>query len=38
MEQLAGEMERCRLAMLTMTETHLSGEGEILLDETRGTN
>ena len=36
MKQLAGEMERYRLAMLAVTETHLSEEGEILLDETRG--
>ena len=30
------EMERYRLEMLTVTETHLPGEGEILLDESRG--
>ena len=36
MEQLAGEMERYKLTMLAVTETHLPGEGEILLDEARG--
>ena len=36
MEQLAMEMERYRLSMLAVTETHLAGEGEIVLDECRG--
>ena len=36
MEQLAMEMERYRLSMLAVTETHLAGEGEMVLDECRG--
>ena len=36
MEQLAGEMERYRLAVLAVTETHLPGEGEKLLDVNKG--
>ena len=33
---LAGEMEHFRLSFLAVTETHLSGEGEMVLDESRG--
>ena len=33
MEQLAMEMERYRLLVLAVTETHLAGEGEMVLDE-----
>ena len=36
MERLDREMERYRLAVLAVTETHLPGEGEMLLDESRG--
>ena len=36
MERLASEMDRYRLAVLAVTETHLPGEGEMLLDESRG--
>ena len=36
MERLAREMERYRLAVLAVAETHLPGEGEMLLDESRG--
>ena len=36
LEQLAGEMERYRLAVLAVTETHLPGEGEKLLDVNKG--
>ena len=32
LEQLAGEMKRYRLSILAVTETHLPGEGEMLLD------
>ena len=35
-EQLAGEMERFRLSFLAVTETHLPGEGEVMLDESTG--
>ena len=36
MEQLCGEMERYRLAVLAVTETHLPGEGEMVLDVSMG--
>ena len=36
MERLAREMEQYRLAVVAVTETHLPGEGEMLLDESRG--
>ena len=36
MEQLAVEMERYRLLVLAVTEIHLAGEGEMVLDEGRG--
>ena len=36
MEQLAREMERYRLAVVAVTETHQPGEGETLLDKTMG--
>ena len=35
-EQLAGEMERFRRSFLTVTETLLPGEGEVMLDESTG--
>ena len=36
MEQLAMEMERYTLLVLAVTETHLAGEGDMVLDEGRG--
>ena len=36
MEQLAMERERYRLLVLAVTETHLAGEGDMVLDEGRG--
>lgn len=33
---LVGEMEHFRLSFLAVTDTHLSGEGEMVLDESRG--
>ena len=30
------QLERYRLAMVAVTETHLPGEGELWLDETKG--
>ena len=36
MEQLAGEMNRYRLSILAVTETHLPGEGEMVLDVETG--
>ena len=39
LEQLAGEMKQYRLSILAVTETHLPGEGEMLLDaEKRATS
>ena len=35
-EHLAEEMKRYRLSILAVTETHLTGEGEMLLDEESG--
>ena len=35
-EHLAEEMKRYRLSNLAVTETHLTGEGEMLLDEESG--
>ena len=32
MERLTREMEQCRLAVFAVTETHLPGKGEMLLD------
>ena len=32
MEQLAGEMKQYRLSILALTETHLTSEGQIVLD------
>ena len=36
MEQLSGEMERYKLAVLAVTETHLTAEGEMVLDVSVG--
>ena len=36
LEQLAGEMKRYRLSILAVTETHLPGEGEMVLDVETG--
>ena len=35
-EQLAREMKRYRLSILAVTETHLPGEGEMVLEEESG--
>ena len=35
-QQLAVEMERLKVSVLAVTETHLPGSGEMALDESKG--